>query len=179
MMPGTPSPDPVEDAAAYQRFLLDLLGDDDPAAVQTATLDAWPALVDEASDLLGERPEPGEWSVLECVGHAVDAEVVYAGRYRWILAHDEPELIGYDQDQWVDRLGHGRRDPAELVALFEGLRRANLALWVRSTPGERARLGIHRERGPESFDLSFRLMAGHDRFHLDQAGRALTALRVA
>ena len=30
-----------------------------------------------------------EWSVLECLGHALDAEIVSSARYRWILAHDE------------------------------------------------------------------------------------------
>jgi hypothetical protein len=101
---------------------------------------------------------------------------VCAGRYRWILAHDEPPLIGYDQDLWVDRLNHGKDVPAKLLALFEALRAANLALWSRSTPGQRARVGMHAERGPESYDLTFRMLAGHDRFHLAQARRALDAL---
>ncbi len=115
--------------------------------------------------------------MLECLGHALDAEIVYAGRYRWSIAHEEPELIGYDQDLWVERLHHGEADPEELLALFEALRRASLALWERSSEPERARVGMHRERGPESVDLSFRLIAGHDRFHLAQARRALDATR--
>jgi len=53
---------------------------------------------------------------------------------------------------------------------------ANLAMWSRSTQRERARVGMHAERGPESYDLSFRLIAGHDRFHLAQARRTLDAL---
>jgi hypothetical protein len=40
----------------------------------------------------------------------------------------------------------------------------------------RARIGIHPERGPESFALTFMLLAGHDRFHLAQAERALAAV---
>jgi len=171
-----PTPDPVAEAAAYQDHLLGLLRDDDPAEVQAATTEAWRSLVAEAGDRVAERPEPDEWSVLECLGHAADAEIVYAGRYRWSVAHDEPPLIGYDQDLWVERLHHGRADPAELLALFEALRAANLAMWSRSTEQERARVGMHAERGPESYDLSFRLIAGHDRFHLAQARRALDAL---
>ena len=95
-----------------------------------------------------------------------------SARYRWILAHDEPPLVGYDQEKWVERL-HNDDDPEELLALFEALRRANLALWSRSSPAERARVGIHEERGPESYELTFRLIAGHDRNHLEQARRAL------
>ena len=55
--------------------------------------------------------------------------------------------------------------------MFEALRAANIAMWRRSSPAERARVGMHRERGPESYDLMFRLIAGHDRVHLDQADR--------
>jgi hypothetical protein len=36
---------------------------------------------------------------------------------------------------------------------------------------------MHAERGPETYDLSFRMIAGHDRFHLAQARRALAAVR--
>jgi hypothetical protein len=171
------SPDPVAEAAAYQQHLLCLLGQDDPAEVQGRTPEAWRELVAEAADRVAERPEPDEWSVLECLGHAVDAEIVYSGRYRWTVAHDEPPLIGYDQDLWVDRLHHGRdEDPADLLEVLERLRAANLAMWRRSTPQERERVAIHAERGPESYDLSFRLIAGHDRFHLAQARRVLDAV---
>ena len=92
------------------------------------------------------------------------------------MAHDEPPLIGYDQDRWVDRPHQGAEDPDALLLLFETLRRANLELWARATPPDKARVGLHAERGPESLDLSFRLIAGHDRFHLDQGRRGLAAL---
>jgi uncharacterized damage-inducible protein DinB len=171
------SPDPIAEAAAYQAHLLALLGDDDPAHVQEATPGSLQSLVRDSGDLLRTPPEQGEWSVLQCVGHIADAEIVYAGRYRWILAHDEPPLIGYDQDLWVTRLRHAEADPEELLATFEPLRAANIALWRRTPASERARIGRHEERGPESFDLSFRLIAGHDRFHLGQARRTLAAVR--
>jgi hypothetical protein len=173
------SPDPVIEAAAYQRHLLDALGDEDPADAEASTPAAIRNLIDEAGPALRVAPAAGEWSVIECIGHIVDAEVVYSGRYRWTIAHDGPDMIGYDQDRWVARLRHVEDDPAELIALFEALRAANLALWRRSTPEERARVGMHRERGPESFDLSFRLVAGHDRIHLRQASATLDAARGA
>jgi len=173
MTPEPSSPDPVSDPSGYQRHLLGLLGDDDPAEVQAAAPAGWRTLIAEAGGRVGERPEPQEWSVLECLAHATDGELVSSARYRWIVAHDEPPLIGYDQDLWVDRLHPGGESADELLAQFEALRTANLAMWARSTPEERARVGMHAERGPESYDLTFRLLAGHDRFHLAQARRAL------
>jgi hypothetical protein len=171
------SPDPIAEAAAYQAHLLALLDDDDPAQVQETTPPALRELVRDAGDALRTPPHQAEWSVLECLGHIADAEIVYAGRYRWILAHDEPPLIGYDQDRWVRALRHRDDDPGDLLAMFEPLRAANVALWRRTPATQRARIGRHEERGPESFDLSFRLIAGHDRFHLDQARRTLAAVR--
>lgn len=170
------SPDPVSDPSGYQRHLLGLLGGDDPAAVQAGGPPAWRALLEEAGSRLRDRPEPQEWSVLEGLGHATDSEIVASGRYRWILAHDEPPLIGYDQDLWTDRLRHGEEDPDDLLGLLEALRAANLSLWRRTSEADRARIGVHAERGPESYDLTFRLMAGHDRFHLAQARGALAAV---
>ncbi len=175
-MERVPTPNPVSQAAEYQEYLVGLVGDEDPAEVQAAGPDAWREVLREAGARVAERPEPGEWSVLECLGHAADAELVASARYRWILAHDEPPLIGYDQDLWVDRLHHGQDDPEALLETFEVLRRANLSLWARSSHEDRARVGIHSERGPESYDLTFRMLAGHDRFHLDQARRAISAL---
>ncbi len=171
------SPDPVSEPKAYQDHILSFLGDDDPAEAQSGSIEAWRAIVAEAGDLAAVRPVSEEWSVVECLAHALDAEIVATARYRWILAHDEPELMGYDQDLWVDALHAGRNeDPEVLSGLYEALRRANLALWARSSEEDRARVGIHAERGRESYDLLFRIIAGHDRFHLAQARRALEAV---
>ena len=171
------SPDPIQDPTGYQRHLLGLLGDDDPARVQTETPSAFRALLELAGPDASANPDPTEWSVAQCLAHVTDAEIVVSGRYRWILAHDEPPLIGYDQDLWVDRLHTPADPPHELFSLLEPLRAANIALWRRTPEERRGRVGMHTERGPESYELTFRLIAGHDRFHLAQAQRALAAVR--
>lgn len=168
-----PAPNELTDPQGYQQHLLRLLGDDDPAEVQASTPATLRALVAEAGDRLTARPEPGEWSVYGCLAHVADAELVMGARYRFVLAHDEPPLIGYDQDRWVDRLHGDQGDVDAILDLFEALRTANVALWRSTTVADRARVGIHAERGPESFDLAFRMIAGHDRFHMAQARVAL------
>jgi hypothetical protein len=173
------SPDPIDDPAGYQQHLLDLLGHDDPAEVQHSTPAAWRTMVDRAGSNLHAIPSEGEWSVFGCLAHSVDAEIVMSGRYRWIVAHDEPPLLGYDQDLWVQRL-HAGSDPgsaADLLEVFTALRGANLVMWSGSNEAERARFGMHDERGPESYDLSFRMIAGHDLFHLRQASETLEVLK--
>jgi hypothetical protein len=129
----------------------------------------------DAGPYLRMRPTPREWSALLCLAHIADAEVVMTGRYRWTLAHDRPELIPYDQDLWVDNLHGDDDDPEDLLRQFEILRAGNIALWHRATEADRARVALHRERGPESYDLMFRMLGGHDRVHLAQAHRAIEA----
>ena len=174
-----PAPDPIAAAAAYQRLLVSLLGDDDPIDVQAATPAKLHALLTEAGPNLRRRPAPKEWSVLELLGHMVDAEMVVSARYRWAISQDKPPLPGYDQDLWVDRLRHNEDEPDALLATFAALRGANLGLWQRSSAADRERVALHAERGPESYDLMFRMLAGHDRFHLNQMHETLRQVRAA
>ena len=70
-------------------------GPDDPAEIQAAAPRLLRELVADAGPDLERRPEAGEWSVLDCIAHMIDAEMVVSGRYRWILAHDQPG------DRWL------------------------------------------------------------------------------
>lgn len=162
---------------AYQQTLLAALGDDDPAAAQAATPANVRTLLDDAAADLRTRPEPLEWSVVELIGHMVDAELSSSARYRWILAEDEPDLMPYDQDRWANRL-HSVDEPVDaLLPVFDALRAANLRLWNEASAADRARIGQHLERGPESYELTFRLLAGHDRVHIAQARAGLARIR--
>jgi hypothetical protein len=166
------------EAEAYRRPVLDALGMDDPLDVQATEVSAWRDLIDRAAGDLRRRPAPNEWSVIECLGHMADSELVTSARYRWALAEDEPPLQGYDQEAWTERLDHSIDDPATLLDLLSALRRANIALWERTPKADRKRAGIHAERGPESFELMFRVQAGHGRVHRLQAERALAQVRL-
>lgn len=164
----------------YQTLLLSTLGDRHPADVQAETPAALRALIAEAAADVGSRPEPKEWSVQQCIAHIADAELVIAGRYRWILAHDQPQILPYDQDLWVDHLhSHADDDVETMLTLFDALREANIELWKRTPAADRSRFGMHLERGPESYELTFRLTAGHDLVHMAQARKALGQVRAA
>jgi hypothetical protein len=172
------APDPVEQPSEYRDLLLGLLGDDDPASVQRATISQLRGLVfgDWLALELRTPPAEGEWSMMQLLGHFADSELVVATRYRWIVAHDTPAIAPYDQDLWVERLRHQQAGPTELLDLFAALRRSNLAMWEQIPPEERTRYGVHAERGNESYEVTFRIQAGHDRFHLDQARRTVEAV---
>ncbi|HJP65268.1 MAG TPA: DinB family protein [Actinomycetota bacterium] len=168
--------DPVQQPTEYQALLLAQVGDRDPADVYGGLPVRVRAVVAGAGDRLRVRPAEGEWSAVEVIGHIVDAELMVAGRLRWILAQDEPALLGYDQDQWVAGQRHADADPEVLLAVMDALNPLNLGLWEGTSPEQRARVGIHAERGPESFDLTFRMLAGHGLLHLEQMEHTLAAV---
>ena len=173
------SRDALAAGRAYQQQLLALLAKDDPARVMELTEPLLRTVLTDAASDLRQRPAPAEWSVLELLGHLVDAEMVMSARFRWTVSQDEPPLVGYDQDRWVARLRHNDDQPDELLAVFSALRAANVRLWRRSSADDRERVAMHAERGPESYELMFRMLAGHDRFHLNQMRETLRQVRAA
>jgi DinB superfamily len=157
----------------HRTIELTLLGVRDPATVQARTPDAVEDALASAGDRVRRRPAAGEWSASEILGHLLYTELVYAGRYRWILAQDRPVAIGYDPDAWVAALHHRDDDLGSALTLFRALREFNLRLWATTSVAERQRVACHEQRGDETLETSFRMVAGHDLRHLDQLHRTL------
>ncbi len=167
----------VTDPAAYRRKMSDLVGDRDPLESMAQTPAALRRLVDvHPIEKWRARPFPGKWTANEIIGHLVDTEFVYGFRARLILCEDQPEILPMDQERWVAGQGYDQREPRELTDAFGALREINLRLWRRMTPSDLARIGRHRERGPESLGTLLIMIAGHDLTHLDQIQRYLGAV---
>lgn len=93
-----------------------------------------------------------------------------------VIAHDAPELPGYDQDLWAERLRYQESDLATALDELTMLRNANLRLFRRATPEDLRRVMRHAERGEESLGHLIRLYAGHDLVHLAQIRRIRQAI---
>lgn len=93
-----------------------------------------------------------------------------------VLAHDRPQLTGYDQDRWAERLRYDQADAAQAVQEFGVLRSANLRLLEGAPAEDLRRVGVHSERGEESVAHMIRLYAGHDLLHLRQIERIRRAV---
>ena len=169
--------DPPGERAAYAGAILALLGERDPSAVLRETPAALASAIVGLSSTQVRTPEsPGKWSIAQVLQHLADSDLVWGWRVRLILSHDRPQITGYDQDLWAERLHYADADPGEALALFGLLRGANLRLIERATPQDMARVGVHSERGEESIGYLCRLYAGHDLLHLNQIARIKAAL---
>jgi hypothetical protein len=172
-----PASGAAEHAAAYVAAVLDLLGNRDPLAVMRETIDSLPqAIAGLSPQQLRQAERGGKWSIAQVLQHLADSELVGGWRFRLILAQDRPQLTGYDQDLWADRLRYSDADPAAALELFTVLRRANLRLLERASAGDLARVGLHAERGEESVGHLRNLYAGHDLLHRRQIERIRATL---
>ena len=85
------------------------------------------ALVEEIDDArLRRRPAPGEWAIIEVVGHLADTEERALARVRRMLAEEDPELAPFDQEALAEQRHDLGLDLEELARLEE-LRRQHLA----------------------------------------------------
>ncbi len=162
----------------YVDETLQLLGAQDPIAVLEGT-PAW--LIQRTADLPASalrQPEgEGKWSLGQVFAHLADTEIVFGWRARLTLTEVRPPITGFDENRWVTRFDYAGADPAEALEAFAMMRRWNLRVWRAATPEDHIQcIGMHSERGEESFDRLIRMTAGHDLRHRRQVDRLLAAV---
>jgi hypothetical protein len=161
----------------YVASILGALGSRDPMEALTEMPDALRQAVAGLTPQQEATPEaPGKWSVRQVVQHLADSELVGGFRFRMVLAHDEPEVPGYDQDRWAQRLRYADADLETALQDFTYLRRMNLRLLRQATPEDMNRVMRHAERGDEPLGKMIALYAGHDLVHLAQIRRIRSGL---
>lgn len=136
-------------------------------------IERWRALATGLDrELLARRPEPGEWSALQCLGHAADTEAqVFASRVRAIM-DGRPTLPAYDPDVQGTRITDAT-DPAVLAEQLTSLRRDSLALLTTVTEADLDKTSRHLELGSVTLRELLNEWAAHDVMHIVQAERAV------
>ncbi len=161
----------------YIAETLELIGQQDPLGVLGAT-PAWIAgRIEGLSHAQLRTPEgDGQWSLTEVLAHLADAEVAFGWRARIVLTAEQPALSGFDETLWMTKFHCAAADPADALQSFTAQRRWNMRIWD-CAPADLARVGMHAQRGPETFEFMRRLTAGHDLRHRRQIDRLLAVVR--
>jgi hypothetical protein len=123
------------------------------------------------ADRIGPRritdaPAPGKWSARDIICHLADSEIVFAFRLRQTLAEDHHVIQPFDQERWART--YRSADAESALAVFEAIRRWNVALLKTLAPEQLARRVTHPERGEMSFETIVETMGGHDLNHVKQ-----------
>lgn len=121
------------------------------------------------------RPGEGKWSAHEVVVHCADSEVNAHGRLRYILAEEDPLIVGYDQDVWARALDY-HSHPVDAALLAVDAVRANTVPLLRRLPADAwSRTGRHTESGVYSVERWMGYYADHLAVHSGQIDRNVAA----
>ena len=136
-------------------------------------IERWRALATGLDrELLAQPPAPGEWSALQCLGHATDTEAqVFTSRIRAIM-DGRATLPPYDPDVQGTPVTDAT-DPTVLAERLANLRRDSLALLATVTDADLDKTSRHLELGTVTLRELLNEWAAHDVMHLVQAERAV------
>ena len=117
-------------------------------------------------DQLMARPIAGKWSTLEVICHIADFESVFADRMKRVIALENPQLLGADENLFLKSLSYHQRNIGEELALID-LVRSQMARILTGLPEAAwTRLGVHSEKGPISLKNLLQKAIGHIDHHL-------------
>jgi len=118
------------------------------------------------------KPSPDKWCILEVLGHLADIEIVYAHRFRQMLADRKPVIAPMDQDAWAQNLGYTETPVPELVALYGLNRHHTVQLLRRLKSGDLGKSAYHPELKHDVTVAEYvEKMATHGANHLQQIER--------
>jgi hypothetical protein len=140
------------------------------ARLLRAALDGIRAEVNGApAEALRWRPAPGEWCVLEVIGHLIETEQRgFAGRVREILDRPGLTLAAWDQNAVALARRDQDGDPEALLDELTRLRTAAVDLVNGLTDSDLARHGEHPTVGRLLVSDLLHEWVHHDRNHLRQ-----------
>jgi hypothetical protein len=122
---------------------------------------------------LRRRPGPGEWAIIEVVGHLADTEERALDRVRRMLAEDHPQLEPFDQAALAVQRRYLDLDLQAELARLEQLRGQHLAVLDGLDAPGWERTGQHGQHGAMSVELYETHVAAEEVDHLAQIARLL------
>ena len=125
------------------------------------------ALAGASDEELDTRPAPNKWSAREIAHHLADSEMTAAVRLRLLLAVDNPQIVGFDQDEFARRLHYDRPHEASIEA-FKSARRATAEILESLADADWARGGTHTEHGRYTVERWLEIYSTHAHKHAEQ-----------
>jgi hypothetical protein len=137
------------------------------------------ALAEVPAEAMTWRPGPGKWSAHEVVLHCADSETNSYARIRYVLAEEDPLIVGYDQDRWASRLDYHALPLEPALATVAAVRGATVPLLERLPDAAWARTGRHTEHTEYGAEKWLRIYAEHLEVHAKQIRRNVEAWKAA
>jgi hypothetical protein len=118
------------------------------------------------SEQLSARPVPGKWSTLEVVAHIADFEPVMSDRIKRVISHENPTLMGADENLFATHLFYCDRNIEEELAVVEAIRVSTARILKLLPPAALNRIGTHSDAGILTLELLVLRATNHITHHL-------------
>lgn len=129
------------------------------------------------ADLLDQRPQPGEWSVLETLVHIRNvAMLAYGLRLRRLLFEDEPAFPDYDEERLPPSVTRPGLPAAEILDMIVADHQNTARLLRALGDGEWERQGHHPISGALTIKFLAQRLAAHANEHIAQIADTYQAL---
>jgi hypothetical protein len=112
------------------------------------------------------RYAPGKWSIIEILGHLSDAERIMAYRALRVARGDETPLAGFDENAYVPTGEFERRPLGDVLAEYEAVRAATVALFAGLPETAWSRWGVANGH-PVTVRALGHIIAGHELHHVE------------
>jgi hypothetical protein len=141
-------------------------------AILSMSAERWESMTANIPEvLLLRRPEPQEWSALECLQHLIDGEnLVFPVRIKAFLNGEDIKGLNPDDQEKTPKK---KPSPGRLAKKFTELRADNLKLLAKITIKDLTLTAQHNELGKVTLIEMLNEWAGHDLMHLVQAEQAI------
>ncbi len=110
---------------------------------------------------MNAHPIAGTWSIQQIVFHMLDSDLIASDRMKRIIAMDKPQLIGYDESAFSEKLFYNELDPAIACDIFSKNRLLTAEILRRLPDSSFQRVGLHNERGELTLEYMVKLYAKH------------------
>jgi hypothetical protein len=109
-------------------------------------------------------PAPSEWSIKQVVAHLSDAERLFTFRALWFARGEQSALPGMEPNPWVALTDANARTISDLLAEFDHVRAASIALFANLDASAWQRRGIASDNVISVRALAW-IVAGHELHH--------------
>lgn len=137
------------------------------------------ALAGAPDEELDTAPAPGKWTAREIVHHLGDSEMTSAVRLRLLVASTNPQIQGYDQEEFARKLYYQDRPIEASLDAFAAARRTSAEILDRLSEVEWLREGTHSEIGRYTIERWLEIYSAHAHGHAEQIRVARDAARKA
>jgi uncharacterized damage-inducible protein DinB len=105
----------------------------------------------------------GLWTIQQVIIHIADAEAAFVDRIKRIVAMDEPALMAWDENKYIERLHYESQSVEDAVMLINLTRRQLTKMLNQLPDADFERAGQHNERSRQTLAM----VLGFANWHLD------------